>query len=291
MANFGKRPQPYRVEYPITPAQVENIDQMFEILFKRIGQVQTELQIATSGTETASGQSFTPMLAGSFTDEAEPALMPVPGPPGPQGPPGPAGLWMDAPESDPALIPYSVDPTIFAYLQGTNPFTGSVSIANNPLDLLVGQIKFPASQNASANANTLDDYEEGTWTPVLAGVGGTSGQTYTIQSGHYVKIGQLVYVDCVVLTSVLGTLTGNVIISGLPFTSLNSGYLRTPCTINWFAITTNIIVMQGTIVENSAQLDIFISTAATNSLVTNPVQADFANGNAISFCVCYRANA
>jgi hypothetical protein len=167
----------------------------------------------------------------------------------------------------------------------------SVDIASAALPLGSGQITFPATQNPSAGANVLDDYEEGTWTPVLAGAGGTSGQTYTIQSGHYVKIGQLVTVDCVVLTSVLGTLTGNVIITGLPFTSLNSGYLRTPCTINWFALTTNIIVMQGTIVENSAQLDIFISTAATNSLATNPVQADMANGNAVSFCVSYRANA
>lgn len=30
-----------------------------------------------------------------------------------------------------------------------------------------GQIVFPATQNASSNANTLDDYEEGTWTPTV----------------------------------------------------------------------------------------------------------------------------
>src|SRR5262245_1079228 len=30
-----------------------------------------------------------------------------------------------------------------------------------------GQLPFPALQNSSADANTLDDYEEGTWTPTI----------------------------------------------------------------------------------------------------------------------------
>jgi hypothetical protein len=38
-------------------------------------------------------------------------------------------------------------------------------------------ITFPAAQSASSDANTLDDYEEGTWTP---NVGGTA--TYTLQN-------------------------------------------------------------------------------------------------------------
>src|SRR5258705_867553 len=58
------------------------------------------------------------------------------------------------------------------------------------LTLSVGQIAFPASQVASANANTLDDYEEGTWTPVDA-----SGASLTFgggTAGSYTKIGNLV---------------------------------------------------------------------------------------------------
>src|SRR3990167_662961 len=54
-----------------------------------------------------------------------------------------------------------------------------------------GQIAFPASQSASAGGNTLDDYEEGTWTPA---VGGTA--TYTTQIGRYVKIGKMVWITC-----------------------------------------------------------------------------------------------
>ena len=54
-------------------------------------------------------------------------------------------------------------------------------------------ITFPATQSASSNANTLDDYEEGTWTPNQGG-GLTVSGTYS-SSGRYVKIGRLVYVE------------------------------------------------------------------------------------------------
>jgi hypothetical protein len=86
------------------------------------------------------------------------------------------------------------------------------------VDLPYGQIKFPASQNASADANTLDDYEEGTWTPVIGGSGGQSGQNYTGQSGYYTKIGRQVTVTFRVVLSLKGTITGDAAIKGLPFT-------------------------------------------------------------------------
>ena len=86
-------------------------------------------------------------------------------------------------------------------------------------------ITFPATQNASSDANTLDDYEEGTWTPNLTGDGGGSGQTYTAQTGTYTKIGRVVTVNFYVQLSAKGTITGNAIISNLPFTVLNTGSL------------------------------------------------------------------
>jgi hypothetical protein len=53
-----------------------------------------------------------------------------------------------------------------------------------------GQIQFPATQNASANANTLDDYEEGTYTPTQSNFSITGSPTLT---GAYTKIGRVVY--------------------------------------------------------------------------------------------------
>ena len=79
-----------------------------------------------------------------------------------------------------------------------------------------GQIVFPATQSASSNANTLDDYEEGTWTPVLSASGSITTQT---SSGTYQKIGNMVYATGVVLVSNKGTVSGGGLISGLPFTN------------------------------------------------------------------------
>jgi hypothetical protein len=74
-----------------------------------------------------------------------------------------------------------------------NPISGTTGTFTGLVDISAagaGQIQFPATQNASANANTLDDYEEGTWTP---GLGGTWSSNPTSLSGQYVKIGATVW--------------------------------------------------------------------------------------------------
>jgi len=81
-----------------------------------------------------------------------------------------------------------------------------------------GQIKFPATQAPSADVNTLDDYEEGTWTPELKFGGATTGITYSICEGRYTKIGNCVMIRMHITLSSKGSATGNATISGLPFT-------------------------------------------------------------------------
>jgi hypothetical protein len=69
----------------------------------------------------------------------------------------------------------------------------------------------------TAAANALDDYEEGTWTPVYtASNGGTA--SYASQAGRYTKIGRVVNV-ILWIRSNKGTLSGDISISGLPFSS------------------------------------------------------------------------
>ena len=82
-------------------------------------------------------------------------------------------------------------------------------------------ITFPATQSASSDANTLDDYEEGTWTPTIEGTTTAGTATYTSRVGRYTKIGRVVQIECYVQWSA-GTGTGNLQISGLPFTSANA---------------------------------------------------------------------
>jgi len=81
-------------------------------------------------------------------------------------------------------------------------------------------ITFPATQSASSNANTLDDYEEGTWTPQIGFAGvASSGATYSDQVGYYTKIGNTVQIQCLCTWTAKGSGTGIFGIVGLPFTT------------------------------------------------------------------------
>jgi hypothetical protein len=89
------------------------------------------------------------------------------------------------------------------------------------INLTGGQITFPATQSASADANTLDDYEEGTFTPTVFG-GTTAGTTiYGSVWGYYTKVGrQVTVIFDVPVSSATGT--GPIYIGGFPFTALSS---------------------------------------------------------------------
>ena len=79
-------------------------------------------------------------------------------------------------------------------------------------------IQFSAVQQASSNANCLDDYEEGTWTPAFTF--STSGSvTYAVQSGGYVKVGGLVTVTANIALSGVSSPSGYVTIGNLPFST------------------------------------------------------------------------
>ena len=82
-------------------------------------------------------------------------------------------------------------------------------------------ITFPATQSQSSNANTLDDYEEGTWTPTITlSTMGTCVVTYNgLTGGVYTKIGNLVTLSGSIYTTsmVLGTGSGSVLLGGFPF--------------------------------------------------------------------------
>jgi len=77
----------------------------------------------------------------------------------------------------------------------------------------------------TAAANLLEDYEEGTWTPEYAPeTGAFTSVTYLDQGGSYTKIGNRVFFQGRIRTSsiTVGTASGDVRISGLPFTSINN---------------------------------------------------------------------
>jgi hypothetical protein len=69
----------------------------------------------------------------------------------------------------------------------------------------------------TGTANKLDDYEEGNWTPAFVNIG--TG-TYSIQTGGYTKIGNLVHCHLSLAMSSIGTASGAIVVSGMPFASI-----------------------------------------------------------------------
>jgi len=94
-------------------------------------------------------------------------------------------------------------------LQGATPQTGT-------------GITFPAAFNDSSNVNTLDDYEEGTWTPRIQN---SSGSQYVdLANGSYTKIGRLVYVTIVYYSANISSITASsqLYLGNLPFSVVSS---------------------------------------------------------------------
>ena len=65
---------------------------------------------------------------------------------------------------------------------------------------------------------TLDDYEEGTWTPTFEGTTTNPTVTYANQTGTYTKVGNLVTLFCQLRTSAASGGSGSLMIAGIPFT-------------------------------------------------------------------------
>lgn len=95
--------------------------------------------------------------------------------------------------------------------------TLSAAILSGTTNVSGGQLQFPGAQSASAGANVLDDYEEGTWSPTLTTAAGSV--TGANQGSLYVKIGQLVIAYGYINVSAVSTPSGALTINGLPFTS------------------------------------------------------------------------
>ena len=108
---------------------------------------------------------------------------------------------------------------------GVLPTNNSGALEDNASDLGSSTYRFNdlylgggAYLGGTGSANKLDDYEEGTWTPAYTNIG--TG-TYSIQVGYYVKIGNLVNVQCHLDIASKGTASGNLAISGFPFVAKN----------------------------------------------------------------------
>jgi hypothetical protein len=97
----------------------------------------------------------------------------------------------------------------------TPAFASTIGVGGATAAASGAGITFPATVSASSDANTLDDYEEGTWTPATV----TSGYTISSSSGVYTKVGRLVHCRFIIRFSAVGAGNSSVSITGFPFTN------------------------------------------------------------------------
>ena len=110
------------------------------------------------------------------------------------------------------------------------PANSDGSNSDNDLDLGYSSVRWRRLYlsegvflGGTGTSNKLDDYEEGTFTPLFTSGGGGTASGYGTQTGRYTKIGRLVYIALrVTLSNKSGLNSGSVSVSGLPFSS-NSG--------------------------------------------------------------------
>jgi hypothetical protein len=172
------------------------------------------------------------------------------------------------------IVPYGI--------QSTN----SISVGSATPSTSGAGITFPATQSASSNANTLDDYEEGTWTPTITFGGASVGVTYntTFTGATYTKIGNRVCVSGYLEVTNKGSSTGDASIGNLPFTSEGGATKYLGATVGGYSFT---FANQfwARIAAASTTIDLLETTeAGAQSFITN---SDCTNGTNIYFSATY----
>ena len=173
------------------------------------------------------------------------------------------------------------------HVGGTSAPGDNNLLVDGIITLTGGQLAFPASQNASADANTLDDYEEGTWTPTVIGAGGGICATDT-QNGSYTKIGRVVTCNFYVNVTINPGLTGVVNIGGFPFTSASTPNDAVgAAAISYFILTTNWAWVAGTMVANAVRCALGGIKTAEAVTLTDLVTADVGSNAAFIGSITY----
>jgi hypothetical protein len=143
--------------------------------------------------------------------------------------------------------------------------------------------------SATAGTGTselLDDYEEGDWTPAFANIG--TG-TYTHQVGRYTKVGNLVTASVHIDINVLGTASGSVDITNLPFTASNvSNNYGSASSIHAQNFTTAAEGLNVLINPNTAVANVFSGSGATSGAVS-VTHAVMGTGNLLCTLVYFTA--
>lgn len=149
-----------------------------------------------------------------------------------------------------------------------NPSTrsGDQTILNG--NLVIGTagngIDFSADPSAAGmTSELLDDYEEGTWTPGISYSVSSGDATATVAVGMYTKVGRAVMLQGMLRWNE-STASGDVLITGLPFTSANVTNVRYASGIEAASLTGTVGGI--TIFLNSNSTTLSVNQSGTGSL-------------------------
>jgi hypothetical protein len=171
----------------------------------------------------------------------------------------------------------------------TPTLTGDVKISTG--NLVVGTagqgIDFSINPAAAGmTSELLNDYETGTWTPAFSFGGGTTGITYSVQSGYYTKVGNIVTVTGQVEVSNKGSSTGNALITGLPFTVVNNAGALSAGAIRFANIT---YLGMATIMANQNTTTVALEQTEITGNRSSLTNTNFSNFSFYIFSITYRA--
>jgi hypothetical protein len=124
-------------------------------------------------------------------------------------------------------------------------------------------------------ADYATPYVTGTFTPAFAFGGGTTGITYTTQTGRYTRIGDTVHFSLYVLMSNNGTSTGDWTITGLPLTSSSTNSLDVACSVWMTALAPPDGVPMALVRNNSTIIDLYDFDQSTGA--ASPMQETWTN--------------
>ena len=148
--------------------------------------------------------------------------------------------------------------------------------------------------SGNATSNTLDDYEEGTFTPFMRINNGVEGITYNGRAGSYTKIGNFVTCMIYMHLSSKGTNVGGVSIDGLPFTAGNNlGAITSHngnCLPVYFSsMATNISTLHGWVDDGTTEMYLRHTDGTGNSSTQNTNNGNINNTTDFRFFITYMA--
>ena len=152
---------------------------------------------------------------------------------------------------------------------------GNLAVANSG-----NGIDFSATAG-TGTSELLNDYEEGTWTPVVSFGGGSSGITGSFV-GKYTKIGQEVFGYCTLAFTNKGSSTGAMSVAGLPFTSGTVSTFAVPA--GFVSNLAAVLQLQSWINESATVITV---QKMTLTATANVVDTDIQNNTRIDFSFSY----